>query len=70
MGKATVRAKLTAADYAACLALSNARKAENAAARSRAKGNAELCAVLFADARRRGLSEIDWSEYFRNAGLS
>jgi hypothetical protein len=59
-----------AADLAAMLALSDARKAENAAARERCKANAELCAVLLADAARRGQSEIDWAEYFRNVGLS
>ncbi len=56
-------------DLAACIALSDARKAENAAARARMLANPELTACLLADAKRRGHAEIDWADYFRNAGV-
>lgn len=59
-----------AADLRHMVALQDARKAENAQARARARGNSELCAILLADAQRRGLSEIDRVEYFRNARIS
>lgn len=58
------------ADYAALLALSDARRAENAAARARCLRDAELVRVLQADAERRGLAAIDWADYFRNLGIS
>ncbi len=58
------------ADYAYCLALSDARKRENEAARAACKKNLPLCAYLTAEAVRRGQREIDWAEYFRNVGLS
>ncbi len=60
----------TAEDYRACLALRDVRAAENASARGRAKSNVELCAELLSDARRRGHSGIDWTDYFRNAGIN
>jgi predicted solute-binding protein len=56
-----------ARDLRICLALADARKAENAAARRRAQANPELCAVLLESAKRRGESTIDWPEYFRNS---
>jgi hypothetical protein len=58
------------ADFAACLALRDARAAENKAARDRAKANPDLCAYLQAEASRRGQSGIDWPEYFRNADIN
>lgn len=57
-------------DYANALAIHDARKAENAAMRARCMASASLCAVLLADARRRGHRAIDWPEYFRNTGCS
>jgi len=59
-----------ASDLRACLALRDARAAENAAARARVLANVELCAQLQSDAMRRGQREIDWPEYFRNAGIN
>lgn len=59
-----------AADLRTCLALRDARAAENAEARRRAKANVELCAHLAADAKRRGLPGIDWAEYFRSTGVN
>lgn len=56
-------------DYRATLALSDARKAESAAARERCKANRELVAHLTAEATRRGEAAIAWAEYFRNIGL-
>lgn len=61
-----VTKRILARDFAATLAISDARKAENAAARTRAQMNTELCAVLLADAQRRGQKVIAWAEYFRN----
>lgn len=61
------RARILEGDYRAMLALSDARKRDLAAQRERAMNNEELRAHLLEDARRRGLSEIDWPEYFRNA---
>lgn len=61
--------KRFAADLAACIALADVRKAENAAARLRMQANAELCAELLAQAKRRGRDQIDWAEYFRNVGV-
>ncbi len=58
------------ADLRACLALRDARAAENAAARARVLANVELCAQLASDAQRRGQREIDWADYFRNAGIN
>lgn len=37
--------------------------------RRAAMANTELCAELLADAQRRGQTEIDWAEYFRNSGM-
>lgn len=37
--------------------------------RAAAMANTELCAALLADAQRRGQTEIDWAEYFRNSGM-
>lgn len=59
----------TRADYAAMLALSDARKLENAAVHARCMADTELQAILLADARRRGRNKIDWVEYFRNIGF-
>lgn len=59
-----------AADLRVCLALRDARAAENAVARARVLANVELCAQLQNDATRRGLREIDWPDYFRNAGIN
>ena len=56
-------------DLAECIRQSDARKAENEAAKVRMQANASLCAILLEDARRRGQSAIDWPEYFRNIGL-
>jgi hypothetical protein len=64
-----IAARLAARDLAACLALSNERKREDAARRARAQANPELCAWLLADARRRGLAGIDWPAYFRDAHM-
>lgn len=64
-----LKANLFARDLAFCLALSDARKRENAQARCEAQSNRELCVMLLAEAKRRGQSEIDWVEYFRNAGI-
>ncbi len=58
------------ADLRACLALRDARAAENAAARARVLANVELCAQLASAAQRRGQREIDWADYFRNAGIN
>lgn len=57
-------------DLAACLALRDARARENAQARDRARSNPALAAALIADAQRRGLSEIDWADYFRNVDIN
>jgi hypothetical protein len=60
-----------ARDLRASLALSDARKAENAAARARARGKSELVAELERDSERRGFrGQIDWADYFRNAWIS
>lgn len=58
------------ADLRACLALRAALAAENAAARARVLADVELCAQLESDALRRGQREIDWPDYFRNAGIN
>lgn len=65
-----IRARIFERDWRACLALSDARRAELAAARERAQASPGLCAELLAQAQRRGQSGIDWPEYFRNAGLT
>lgn len=57
-------------DLARCVELDRQRKAENAAARARMLANPELVAELQREASRRGRSEIDWAEYFRNAGVA
>ena len=61
--------QMFARDLAACLALSDARRAEDAARRAAAQANPELCAELLAAATRRGAAVIDWAEYFRNARM-
>lgn len=53
----------------AALHASDARKADIQATRERAQANPELCAVLLADAQRRGQKAINWPEYFRNSGM-
>ena len=58
------------ADLNACIALADARKAENRAAQARCKANPEMCAALQAEALRRGQAEIDWPEYFRNIDIN
>lgn len=58
-----------AADLRACLALRDARARENFEARRRAQANDELRSLLLDEAKRRGLAEIDWIEYFRNTGV-
>lgn len=58
------------ADLRACLAVRDARAAENAVARATAKANFELSAALLADAKRRGFAGIDWIGYFQNAGIN
>lgn len=63
-------ARMFARDLRASLAISDARKAENAAIRTRMQGDAELRAVLLATAQRRGESEINWPEYFRNVRVN
>ncbi len=65
----TAAERMTARDYRAMLALSDARKADNASARARTQGNAEVRAQLEADAERRGETSIDWSGYFARLGL-
>jgi len=65
----TIAQRLAARDLQACLALADARKAENVAARRRMQSNAELCAALLESAKRRGESAIDWEGYFRNLGV-
>lgn len=55
------------ADIAVSVALSQARKQENAARRAAAQANPELVACLLERSKQRGQSEIDWPEYFRNA---
>jgi len=59
-----------AADYAAMLAISDRRKADNKAAQVRAMQNPELCAELLAQASRRGESSINWRGYFQNSGIA
>ena len=59
-----------ARDLAACLALSDARKAENAEARERMRANSELADALLTDAIRRGDVAIDWDSYFRTMGVA
>ncbi len=56
-----------ARDFAESVRLADIQKAQNAATRKRMQADPGLCAVLLADAKRRGLSEIDWPEYFRNS---
>lgn len=58
------------ANLAHLIALRNKRASENEARRAACKANAGLCALLLADAQRRGRAEIDWVEYFRNADLN
>lgn len=57
------------ADLTAMLRLSDARRAELAAARARCVADAGLVAVLTEQAARRGEPGIDWPDYFRNARL-
>jgi hypothetical protein len=62
--------KSAAADYRAMLALSDERKAENKAARARARGNSALRSELLNQAVQRGQLAIDWLDYFRNVGIA
>jgi hypothetical protein len=57
-------------DLAASVAISQARKLENAERRAAAQANPELCAELLKQAQRRGQAGIDWPEYFRNAYMA
>lgn len=52
------------------IAMSDARKAQNAEWRNRCLANEQLKIALLADAKRMGLAEINWPEYFRNLGIS
>jgi hypothetical protein len=63
---ARIGARILEYDYRACLAISDARKRDLAASRERAMNDPDLVASLIEDARRRGRTEIDWPEYFRN----
>lgn len=47
----------------------DSRRRENADARDRLRNDPQLVALLQAEAGRRGALEIDWDEYFRNAGI-
>ena len=64
-----MQAKMFADDLAAMIALSDARKAEDATARDRMRNDPELRAALAGEASRRGV-EVDWAEYFRNARVN
>jgi DNA-binding transcriptional MocR family regulator len=64
-----IKARIFEDDYRAMLALSDARRRDLAASRERAQSNPELVAHLLEEARRRGQSEIDWPEHFRNARM-
>ena len=57
-------------DMSALLALRDARAQENADARRACQENAQLCRTLLSDAQRRGQTEIDWPEYFRNLDIN
>ena len=59
-----------ARDLRVSLAISDARKAENAAIRARMQNDAELRSALLEAAHRRGESEINWPEYFRNVRVN
>lgn len=63
-------ARQFALDLAACIDLNRVRKAENAAARARCQADTRLCAVLQAEADRRGEAGINWPEYFRNLDIN
>jgi len=58
------------ADIRACLALRDASARANAAARARCTNNSELASILLDDAKRRGRTSIDWTEYFRSIGIN
>ena len=64
-----VKQRFAARDLATCIALADARKAENAAARSRMQANKELCDQLLSEARRRGEDSINWTAYFSALGV-
>jgi hypothetical protein len=65
-----MRHNMIQADYRACIALADARKRENAAARARCLASPVLGAVLLDAARRRGLASVDWVEYFVSVGIA
>ena len=67
---AEIRARSFARDLRACAAADRQRKAENAQRRAAYKASPTLCAVLLEQAKRRGQSAIDWSEYFRNLDIA
>jgi hypothetical protein len=59
---------MLARDLLAMLAIADARKAENAAARASMLADLELRAALRAEAERRG-EAVDWNGYFSRAGV-
>ena len=63
-------AKMFAQDLKASIQIRDKRAADNAAARARCQNDPQLCAILLADAKRRGQSGIDWPEYFRNIDIN
>ena len=65
-----IRARPFARDLRACVAADRQRKAENAQRRAACKASPTLCAVLLEQAQRRGQSQIDWPEYFRNLDIA
>jgi len=64
-----IKQRLAERDLKACLALANARRAENAVIRARMQADAELSATLLEIAKRRGQTAIDWTGYFSRAGV-
>jgi len=66
---ANIAQRFAARDLARCIAIADARKAEDAQARRRCLANAGLVALLTEQAERRGSGAIDWPEYFRNLGI-
>lgn len=66
---ATFAERMIQRDYEACLRISDARRDQLKAARERAQNDPELCAMLAAEAARRGQPGIDWPSYFRNSFL-
>ena len=67
---AEIRARSFDRDLRACVAMDRQRKADYAKRRAACKASPTLCAVLLEQAQRRGQSEIDWPEYFRNLDIA